>query len=215
MKPIEAREIVENLKRGQSSTSKSNRQIENNSKVVFSPKNNVTDGDQKEDPSTIATQGHGTSLSSLSIRMKSSSGLKRTVQIASRRLSVAFLAILRGYLDDERKLTSTLVEDQRLLSRYVIKLRDDLDLLVESQSMILKSEARLQNSEILALDTLNSRQPSLPNAPKTTSDDGKAKAARTPRRTATNNTPIKQGAPIKQLAEKKPLKKQQPGKKGS
>jgi hypothetical protein len=77
------------------------------------------------------------SLRSLLVRIRSSSGYSHALRTAARRLLVAALAVARGYLDQERALTTALARENELLSARVRQLEEELALLRSTQTELL------------------------------------------------------------------------------
>ncbi|NNN22440.1 MAG: hypothetical protein HKL80_10625 [Acidimicrobiales bacterium] len=77
-------------------------------------------------------------------RLKSASGLKHTLKTAVRRLAVATLAVLSGWLDDERVLTRSLVESQKLMAERIDELQQQITVMNRSHSDLLKVASDLE-----------------------------------------------------------------------
>jgi hypothetical protein len=85
-------------------------------------------------------------LKGLWVRSKSASGNTYAFKTAIRRLSVAFLAIIRGYMDNERELNSRLIQANELLSRQIDRLNDELKLIKTSYVELLEVINQLKES---------------------------------------------------------------------
>ncbi len=107
------------------------------------------------DDRTDIASGHELSETSLEVkavpgasqvlsRLKSASGLKHTFKTAARRLAVAALAVLSGWLDDERVLTRSLVESQKLMAERIDHLQQQITVMNRSHFELLKVASDLE-----------------------------------------------------------------------